>query len=64
VKQDVFKSDVIRIGASVGVGGFVHHGVELGEGANLGADAFPMMGEVVLPGSVWRGDPAKIVGSV
>ena len=61
----MFKSDVIRIGAgvSVGVGGFVHYGVEMREGAILDADAFLMKGEVAPAHSRWRGNPAKMMGA-
>jgi non-ribosomal peptide synthetase-like protein len=64
LEEGVFKSDVIRIGAgvSVGVGGFVHYGVEMREGAILDADAFLMKGEVAPAHSRWRGNPAKMMG--
>ena len=63
LEEGVFKSDRIRIGAdaSIGVGGFVHYGVDLGEGAILDADAYLMKGEVAPARSRWRGNPAKMV---
>ena len=64
LEEGVFKSDVIRLGAdvSVGVGGFVHYGVEMREGAILDADAFLMKGELVPARSRWRGNPARMMG--
>ncbi len=56
-----FKSDHITIGADVtlGVGAWVHYGVTVGDGADLGPDAFLMKGSEVLPGEHWGGNPAQ-----
>ncbi|WP_448619633.1 Pls/PosA family non-ribosomal peptide synthetase [Geodermatophilus sp. URMC 65] len=56
-----FKSDRITIGAGVtlGVGSWVHYGVTMGDGAELGPDAFLMKGSDVLPGEHWGGNPAE-----
>jgi len=55
-----FKSDYITIGADVtlGVGSWVHYGVTIGDGAELGPDAFLMKGSEVPPGEHWAGNPA------
>jgi non-ribosomal peptide synthetase-like protein len=60
LEDGTFKSGYITIGArsTVGTGAFVHYGVDLGDGAVLGADSFLMKGEHVPPGSWWRGNPA------
>jgi non-ribosomal peptide synthetase-like protein len=56
-----FKSDRITIGAGVtlGVGSWVHYGVTMGDGTELGPDAFLMKGSEVLPGEHWGGNPAQ-----
>jgi non-ribosomal peptide synthetase-like protein len=58
-----FKSDRITIGAGVtlGVGSWVHYGVTMGDGAELGADAFLMKGSEVPPHTRWAGNPAEEV---
>jgi non-ribosomal peptide synthetase-like protein len=55
-----FKSDRITIGAGVtlGVGSWVHYGVTMGDGSELGPDAFLMKGSEVPPGEHWGGNPA------
>jgi non-ribosomal peptide synthetase-like protein len=60
LEDGTFKSGYITIGArsTVGTGAFVHYGVDLGDGAVLGADSFLMKGEHVPPGSWWHGNPA------
>ena len=60
LEDGTFKSGYITIGArsTVGTGAFVHYGVDLGNGAVLGADSFLMKGEHVPPGSSWHGNPA------
>ncbi len=56
-----FKLDRITIGADVtlGVGSWVHYGVTMGDGSELGADAFLMKGSEVAPGERWSGNPAE-----
>jgi non-ribosomal peptide synthetase-like protein len=55
-----FKSDHITIGAGVtlGVSSWTHYGVTMGDGAELGPDAFLMKGSEVPPGEHWAGNPA------
>ena len=59
-ENDAFKSDRVEIGSAVtvGVNGFVHYGVRLGDGAVLEADSFLMKGEQVPPCTRWAGNPA------
>ena len=59
-ENDAFKSDRVEVGSgvTVGVGGFVHYGVRLGDGAVLEADSFLMKGEEVPPRTRWAGNPA------
>ena len=59
-ENDAFKSDRVRIGSgvTVGVNGFVHYGVRLGDGSVLEADSFLMKGENVPPRTRWGGNPA------
>jgi hypothetical protein len=40
----------------------VHYGVTMGDGAELGADAFLMKGSEVPPHTRWAGNPAEEVG--
>jgi non-ribosomal peptide synthetase-like protein len=56
-----FKSDCITIGSgcTVGVAGFVHYGVTMGENSVLAADSFLMKGEEVPPDARWGGNPAR-----
>ena len=56
-----FKCDRITIGSgcTLGVGGFVHYGVTMGEGAVVAADSFLMKGEEMPPRSRWGGNPAR-----
>jgi non-ribosomal peptide synthetase-like protein len=62
-ENDAFKSDrvVLGNGVTVGVNGFVHYGVRLGDSAVLEADAFLMKGEEVPPRTWWAGNPAMEV---
>jgi non-ribosomal peptide synthetase-like protein len=61
LEDGVFKSDHSTIGAgcTVGVGAFVHYGVTMGDGAELGADAYLMKGEEIAPATRWLGNPAR-----
>jgi non-ribosomal peptide synthetase-like protein len=58
-----FKSDYITIGAgcTLGVNSWVHYGVTMGDGAQLGSDAFLMKGEEVPPHTRWGDNPANQV---
>ena len=61
-----FKLGRITIGAgvTVGVAAWVHYGVTIGDGAELGPDAFLMKGSEVPPHTRWVGNPAEEVGEV
>jgi hypothetical protein len=56
-----FKCDRITVGSgsTLGVAGFVHYGVTMGEGAVVAADSFLMKGEEMPPHSRWGGNPAR-----
>jgi non-ribosomal peptide synthetase-like protein len=60
-EDGTFKSDHINIGAgsTVGVNGWVHYGVAMGDGAVLAANSFLMKGEEVPQRSQWAGNPAR-----
>ncbi|MGI9403704.1 MAG: hypothetical protein ACR2OF_04240, partial [Hyphomicrobium sp.] len=66
LEEGVFKTDRIKIGegCTIGPAAFVHYGVRMGDNVLLGADSFLMKGECPDPGTTWRGNPAKAVGSV
>ena len=59
-EDGAFKSDRSSLGAgtTLGVGAFVHYGVQIGEGVRLKADSFLMKGSEVPSGSRWGGNPA------
>jgi non-ribosomal peptide synthetase-like protein len=59
-EDGAFKSDRSTIGAraTLGVGAFVHYGVEVGEDAELGVGSFVMKGEEIPPQANWAGNPA------
>jgi non-ribosomal peptide synthetase-like protein len=61
MEDGTFKSDHITLGAgcTVGINGFVHYGVTMGDGAVLETDSFLMKGEEVAPYARWRGNPAR-----
>jgi non-ribosomal peptide synthetase-like protein len=61
LEEGVFKCDEIKIGngCSVGCAAFVHYGVIMGDDVVLDPDSFLMKGEILDPGSTWRGNPAK-----
>jgi acetyltransferase-like isoleucine patch superfamily enzyme len=54
----------VKIGSRVTVGlmAMVMPGVEIGDGAIIGANAFLPKGTVVAPGEIWGGIPAKKLG--
>ncbi|WP_019997565.1 Pls/PosA family non-ribosomal peptide synthetase [Aureimonas ureilytica] len=62
LEEGAFKSDTIRIGngCTVGPAAFVHYGVTMGDEAIVDTDSFVMKGEVLEPGSIWRGNPATL----
>ena len=59
-EDGAFKSDRSTLGAgtTLGVGAFVHYGVQIGEGVVLQADSFLMKGYEVPAGARWGGNPA------
>ncbi|MGY1761283.1 Pls/PosA family non-ribosomal peptide synthetase [Geodermatophilus sp. SYSU D00779] len=66
LEEGAFKSDHIRIAArsTVGIGGFVHYGVTMDEGAVLLPDSFLMKGESVGRAERWGGNPARDMSNV
>ena len=56
-----FKSDYIElgVGCTLGVGSWVHYGTKLGDGAELGVNAFLMKGEEVPARTIWGDNPAS-----
>ena len=60
-EDGTFKCDRTTIGAgcTIGVAGFVHYGVTMGDGSVLAADSFLMKGEDVPPRARWGGNPAR-----
>lgn len=65
-EDGAFKSDHITLGAgcTLGVGGFVHYGVTMGDGAVLAADSFLMKGEDMPAHAQWGGNPARPMPSL
>jgi len=61
MEDGAFKLDAITIGArcTVGVGGFIHYGTTMHDGAAVEADSFLMKGEDVPAGCVFGGNPAR-----
>ncbi|MGQ0483302.1 MAG: Pls/PosA family non-ribosomal peptide synthetase [Pseudonocardia sp.] len=59
-EDGAFKSDrsVLGAGVTLGVGAFVHYGVEIGDHVALGPDTFVMKGEEVPRAGRWCGNPA------
>ena len=57
----MFKSDTVKIGngCTLGSAAFVHYGVTMGDNVVLDPDSFLMKGEMLDPGTIWRGNPAK-----
>jgi non-ribosomal peptide synthetase-like protein len=64
LEEGVFKSDYIKIGrgCTIGCGAWVHYGVTMGDNALLQPDSFLMKGENPAPKTVWRGNPARLIG--
>jgi len=60
-EDGAFKSDRTAIGngCTIGVGGFVHYGVKMGDGSVLAPDSFLMKGEEIPPRARWGGNPAR-----
>jgi non-ribosomal peptide synthetase-like protein len=63
LEEGVFKADTITIGngCTLGTAAFVHYGVRMGDNVVLEADSFLMKGEILDPGTTWRGNPARAV---
>ena len=61
LEDGTFKSDHITIGSdcTIAIGAFVHYGVTIGDGAEIGPDSFLMKGEEVPPHARWGGNPAR-----
>ena len=61
MEEGAFKLDAISVGSDVtiGVGGFIHYGTTLHDGAVVEADSFLMKGEEVPANSVFGGNPAR-----
>ena len=66
LEEGVFKSDRIKVGVgcTIGVNGFVHYGVTIGDQSVLEADSFLMKGEAPEAGTTWRGNPARAVAGM
>jgi non-ribosomal peptide synthetase-like protein len=64
LEEGVFKSDYIKIGAgcTLGSGSLTHYGVVMGDRVVLEPDSYLMKGEILDPGTTWRGNPARAVG--
>jgi non-ribosomal peptide synthetase-like protein len=60
-EDGTYKSGRTTLGAActIGVGAFVHYGVNMGDGSVLAPDAFLMKGENVPPRAQWGGNPAR-----
>jgi non-ribosomal peptide synthetase-like protein len=60
-EDGAFKSDRTAIGNGciIGVGGFIHYGVRMGDGSVLAPDSFLMKGEEIPPHARWGGNPAR-----
>ncbi|SON56778.1 Linear gramicidin synthase subunit D [Hartmannibacter diazotrophicus] len=65
LEEGLFKSDQVRIGSNctIASSAFVHYGVSMGDGTMLGPNAFLMKGEQPDPGSIWIGNPARVVNA-
>jgi non-ribosomal peptide synthetase-like protein len=63
LEEGVFKCDHIRLGTgcTIGTKAYVHYGTTIGEHAVVEADSFLMKGEAPAPGSIWAGNPARLV---
>ncbi len=63
LEDGTFKSGAICVGAwsTIGVNGFVHYSVSIGDNAVVEADSFVMKGSVIGNNEIWRGNPAKVV---
>jgi non-ribosomal peptide synthetase-like protein len=63
LEEGVFKSDYIKIGAgcTLGSGSLTHYGVVMGDRVVLEPDSYLMKGEILDPGTTWRGNPARAV---
>jgi non-ribosomal peptide synthetase-like protein len=64
LEEGVFKSDriVVGNGCSLGAAALVHYGVTMGDHVVIDADSFVMKGESADANTIWRGNPARLVG--
>ena len=64
LEEGVFKADHVRIGnhCTVGSRALVHYGVNIADNVVIEPDAFVMKGETLDVGTVWRGNPARLIG--
>ena len=64
LEEGVFKADHVRIGShcTVGSRALVHYGVNIADNVVIEPDAFVMKGETLDAGTVWRGNPARLIG--
>jgi non-ribosomal peptide synthetase-like protein len=63
LEDGTFKSDRIVIGSNctIGTNAFVHYGVVMADGVVVAPDSFLMKGERPRAGSVWAGNPARLL---
>ncbi len=63
LEEGIFKADTINIGngCTLGTAAFVHYGVRMGDNVVLEPNSFLMKGEILDPGTTWRGNPARAV---
>jgi non-ribosomal peptide synthetase-like protein len=63
LEEGTFKSGMITLGddVTVGTNGYINYDAAMGDGARLEADSFLMKGERVPAGSIWGGNPARIL---
>ena len=61
LEEGVFKSGHVKIGAgsTIGCAAFVDYGVNIGNNAVLGPNAFLMKGETIPDDALWQGNPAR-----
>jgi non-ribosomal peptide synthetase-like protein len=64
LEEGVFKTDriVVGNGCTLAPEAFVHYGVRIGDNVVIDPDAFVMKGETADANTIWRGNPARVVG--
>jgi non-ribosomal peptide synthetase-like protein len=64
LEEGVFKTDSIVVGngCSLAPEAFVHYGVRIGDNVVIDPDTFVMKGETADANTIWRGNPARVVG--